>query len=210
MKLAVFDIEGKPTGEEVELSNLIFDIEPNDHAIAQAVTAELANRRQGTHCVKTRSMVAGGGKKPWRQKGRGVARAGTIRSPLWRHGGIIFGPTPHRYYLNINKKVKRLARKSALTYKARENRIRIITDFNWEEGKTSQARNLLKAFSVQSKDKALLLTTVYSPLVLQACRNIPTMEVNIASDVSTRQILRGDILLIQKGALSSLQEVLAR
>ena len=107
MKLPVYDINGKTTGEEVEAASGVFEIEPNDHAIALAVQAELTNRRQGTHSTKNRSMVRGGGRKPWRQKGRGVARAGTIRSPLWRGGGIIFGPKPHPHKMRINKKVKR-------------------------------------------------------------------------------------------------------
>jgi len=207
MKLPVYNLEGGTTGEEVELTPEVFEIEPNDHAIAMAVHTEMTNRRQGTHATKNRALVRGGGKKPWRQKGRGAARAGTIRSPLWRGGGIIFGPQPHPYIMRINKKLNRLARRSVLTYKVREEKIRILQEFDWEDGKTKNARELAKAFNLY-KIKALLLTSKYQPEVHNACKNIPGLEVNIAVDASARQLLNSDMILIQKDAIAAVQEVL--
>lgn len=209
MKFQVYDISGQPTGEEVEVSSLVFDAEPNNHALALAVQAELTNRRQGTHSTKNRSMVRGGGRKPWRQKGRGVARAGTIRSPLWRGGGQIFGPQPHPYSMHINKKVKRLAKRSALSQKAREERVKILADFQWTDGKTTNARNLVKAFSLD-KEKVLLMLSEYDSAVYRACKNIPDMDVIKAVDASTYQILKSGVVFIQKGALASIQEALAK
>lgn len=207
MKLKVYNTDGNPTGEEIELSPAVFEIEPNDHAIALAVTAEMTNRRQGTRSVKNRSMVRGGGRKPWRQKGRGAARAGTIRSPIWRGGGITFGPNPQTFKMRINKKVNKLARRSALTYKVREDAVKILADFNWEDGKTANARTLLNSFDVK-KGNTLLLTSDYSTTVCQASRNISGLEVNKAAAASTRQIVKSGTLFIQKSALTSLQEVL--
>lgn len=207
MKIKIFNIEGKTTGEEIELDPAVFEIEPNDHALAMAVTAEMTNRRQGTRAVKNRTMVRGGGRKPWRQKGRGAARVGTIRSPIWRGGGVIFGPEPQNYRMRINKKVNRLARRSALTYKVKEDAIKIVDDFNWEDGKTKNARNLIKAFEI-NKGRILLLTAEYSKSIYQACKNVADFEVNKAIDASARQILNSNILFIQKSALPALKEVL--
>lgn len=209
MKLIIYDITGNPTGEEVELSPQVFDTKPNDHAIAIAVQVELTNRRQGTHSTKNRSMVRGGGRKPWRQKGRGAARAGTNRSPLWRGGGITFGPQPHPYRMKINKKVKRLARKSALTYKLREEQIRLLVDFDWKDGKTIRARTLLKMLEVEGPG-TLLLTGNYQPKVLQACKNIAGLTVSNAVDVSTNALMKSRTILMQKSALSALTEVLTK
>ena len=209
MKLGIFDLNGQPTGEEMELSSAVFEIEPNDHALAMAVTVEQSNRRQGNHSTKSRNMVRGGGRKPWRQKGRGVARAGTIRSPLWRGGGIIFGPHPHLHKMKINKKMNRLARRSALTYKAKDQSIKVLADFAWDDGKTTNARNLLKAFNIKS-GSVLLLTPEYSSSIYQSCRNVVDFEVIKASDVSARQILKCQTLFIQKSAVTPLQEVLTK
>ena len=207
MKHNVYDLKANPTGEEIELPDSIFQIEPNDHAIAFAVQVETANARQGTHSTKSRSQVRGGGRKPWRQKGRGTARVGTIRSPLWRGGGIIFGPKPHPHNLSMNKKVNRLARRSAFTYKAQDNSITVLEDFTWEDGKSANARKLLKAFAI-AKGNVLLLTTDYDKLIYQVCRNFPEIEVNKASAASTRQILKSKMIFIQKGAIPALKEVL--
>jgi len=207
MKLPVYNLEGGTTGEEVELTPEVFEIEPNDHAIAMAVHTEMTNRRQGTHATKNRALVRGGGRKPWRQKGRGAARAGTIRSPLWRGGGTIFGPQPHPYIMRINKKLNRLARRSVLTYKVREEKLRILQEFDWEDGKTKNARELAKAFNLNDT-KALLLTSKYQPQVYNACKNVPGLEVNIAVDASARQLLSSDIIFIQKDAIAAVQEVL--
>ncbi|MBL7190942.1 50S ribosomal protein L4 [bacterium] len=209
MKLKVYDLDGKETGEEVEFPAAVFEIAPNDHAIAMAVQTELHNRRQGTHSTKSRSMVRGGGRKPWRQKGRGVARAGTIRSPLWRGGGIIFGPHPHPYHMKINKKLKRLARRSALAYKLKQDNIRILTDFNWEDGKTSNLRSLLKTLKI-AEHGTLMLTGKYEPMVLRACRNSAGFSVCSAVDVSTHTIMKSRIMLMQKSAVAALTEALSK
>ena len=156
MKLDVFKTDGSTTGEQVTLNSKVFGIEPNDHAIWLAVTAERTNQRQGTSSAKNRSAVRGGGRKPWRQKGRGTARAGTIRSPLWRGGGRIFGPNPRNYSKQITKKMGQLARKSVFTYKAKDDQIRLVEDFNFEAPKTKQMAEILSKLKLDAK-KILLL-----------------------------------------------------
>lgn len=209
MKLKIYGLDGALTGEEIELASDVFDIAPNDHAIALAVTAELAHNRQGNASTKNRKFVRGGGRKPWKQKGRGVARAGSTRSPIWKGGGTIFGPQPHFYFFKVNKKINRLARRSALAYKAQEDSIRIIPDFQWEDGKSANARNLLKAFGIKSGN-VLLLTAGCSHSIYQACKNLPGFQVNNAIDASTKQIVSCKTLFIQKSALPALQEALVK
>ncbi|MFH1196380.1 MAG: 50S ribosomal protein L4 [bacterium] len=200
MKLDVYKIDGTKSGETVELSDEIFGIEPNDHAIYLSVTGHLANQRQGTHKSKERSEVSGGGKKPWRQKGRGTARAGTSRSPLWVGGGRVFGPKPRDYSKKINKKVARLARKSAATYKAKAEQIMIVEDFNFEAPKTKEFVNVLSALNIKGK-KTLLLTNGTLATVYKSGRNIPKINIMEADKASTYDILNNQILLMQKGAV---------
>jgi len=200
MKLDVYKIDGTKSGETMELSDEIFGIEPNDHAIYLSVTGYLANQRQGTHKSKERSEVSGGGKKPWRQKGRGTARAGTTRSPLWVGGGRVFGPKPRDYSKKINKKVARLARKSAATYKAKAEQIVIIEDFNFESPKTKDFVNVLSALNLKGK-KTLLLTNGTLATVYKSGRNIPKVNIMEAEKASTYDILNNQILLMQKGAV---------
>ena len=138
MNLDIYKIDGSVTGEKIELADDIFGIQPNDHAIYLSVKSYLANQRQGTHKSKERGEVSGGGKKPWKQKGRGGARAGTTRSPLWVGGGTIFGPRPRDYREDIPKKVKKLARRSALSYKVKDEQLIIVEDFNFENPKTKE------------------------------------------------------------------------
>ena len=157
MKLEVYKIDGTKTGESIELADTIFGIEPNDHLIYLSVKATLANKRQGTAKSKERSEVSGGGKKPWKQKGRGGARAGTSRSPLWVGGGTIFGPKPRNYRQKVNKKAASLARKSALSYKAKAEQIMVVEDFSFEAPKTKELVKILEALKVYGK-KTLLLT----------------------------------------------------
>jgi len=145
MKLDIYKKDGTKSGETIELSKEVFEIEPNDHVIYLSVKAYLANQRQGTHKSKERSEVHGGGKKPWKQKGRGGARAGTSRSPIWVGGGTIFGPKPHDYRQKLNKKVYSLARKSALSYKAKANQIVVVEDFNFDKPKTKDFTAILSA-----------------------------------------------------------------
>lgn len=201
MKVDVYKIDGTLTGRQVELNPEVFAITPNDHAIYLAVKAYLANQRQGTAKTKERSEVRGGGKKPWRQKGRGTARAGSIRSPLWVGGGTVFGPKPRDYEMKLPKKVKLLARLSALTYKAQNNQIMVVEDFNFEQPKTKEMFNILKALKLEDK-KTLLLTGDYSKTIYLSGRNIPTLNILEAPKASTYDILNNKVLLLQESALN--------
>jgi large subunit ribosomal protein L4 len=207
MQVNVYKIDGKPSGEKVELDPKIFEIEPNDHAIYQAVRSIQANQRQGTHKVKPRSEVSGGGKKPFKQKKTGRARAGTTRSPLWIGGGSIFGPTPHDYIIKLSTKVRKLARKSALSYKAKDGAIKVVEDFKFDKVKTKNMSAVLKALEID-KQKTLLLTKAVDPVLIKSGRNIAKLQVREADKASTFEILKYQILLIQKSAVDVLQQSL--
>ncbi len=209
MKLDVKKITGKSSGEELTLSKKVFGAEPNEHAIWQVVTAQLAHQRQGTSAAKNRSLVSGGGKKPWKQKGRGTARAGTIRSPLWVGGGRIFGPEPRNYNPRLNKKVNRLARISALSLKAREEKIQLVEDFIFDEVKTKKVAELLKNLKL-SDTKTLLITSDSNRNAWLSARNMQKITVRPASDISVYDIMNADVLLIQKSALTKIEEVLVK
>lgn len=207
MKLPVYTREGKTAGREVELDDAVFGIEPNEHAMYLAVKVQRARMRQGTHASRNRARVAGGGRKPWRQKGRGVARAGTVNSPLWRHGGTIFGPRPHEYRMSISKKANRLARMSVLSVRASEEAVRIIEDFSLDAPKTREMNEMLKAMELAG-EKVLLLTKEYNPNLLKSVRNLEKCNVQVAVDASTMDLLNHSVLLIQEGALDAISEVL--
>ena len=207
MKIDVYKIDGSQAGESVELSEEIFGIEPNDHVIYLAVKALLANRRQGTAKTKERNEVRGGGRKPWRQKGRGTARAGTSRSPIWIGGGTIFGPKPRSYRQKLNKKVKRLARKSALSYKAKSDQIMIVEDFNFDGPKTKDFANILDALKIKGK-KTLLLTHDNQVNVYKSGRNIAKVNVVEADKVSTYDLLNNQVIVMQKSAIEKLVSTL--
>ncbi|MBN1396397.1 MAG: 50S ribosomal protein L4 [Bacteroidetes bacterium] len=207
MQVDVYKIDGTKSGETVELDPKIFEIKPNDHAIYQAVRSIQANKRQGTHKVKGRSEVSGGGKKPFKQKKTGRARAGTTRSPLWTGGGSIFGPTPHEYSVSLPVKVKKLARKSALSYKAKDGVIKVVEDFKFDEVKTKKMSSVLKALEIE-KQKTLLLTKGTNQVLVKSGRNIPKLEIREADKASTFDILKNQVLLIQKSAVDSLQQSL--
>jgi large subunit ribosomal protein L4 len=209
VKLDVYKTDGKSSGEQVTLPVKVFDIEPSDHAIWLAVTAEMTNKRQGTAQAKTRAAVSGGGKKPWPQKGRGSARAGSIRSPLWTGGGKIFGPSPRNYNKKITKKMNRLARKSALTYKAREDCIKLVEDFTFEKPRTKQMESILEQLGL-SDDKTLLITRETDRSLWLSSRNIPTLSIKQAGGFSTYDVLNAKMLLIQKSALKIVNEVLGK
>jgi large subunit ribosomal protein L4 len=200
MKLDIYKIDGKSSGKKIDMSKDIFGIEPNDHAIYLAVKTYLANQRQGTHKTKERSEIRGGGKKPWKQKGRGGARAGTSRSPLWVGGGRIFGPRPRNYNQSIPKKVKSLARKSAFSYKIKDGQVIVIEDFNFEVSKTKEFSNILKALNVAGK-KVLLLTNGKQENVYKSGRNIPKVKILEANKASTYDILNNQVLILQKSAV---------
>lgn len=203
MKLDVFKIDGSKSGETITLDENIFGIEPNNHVLYLTIKAHLANKRQGTHKAKERNEVRGGGRKPWKQKGRGTARAGTTRSPLWVGGGTIFGPKPRDYSQSINKKVKKLARKSALSSKAKAEQIVVVEDFNFENPKTKEFLSVIKSLHLEGK-KILLLTSENLENVYKSGRNIPKVNILEASNASTYDLVNNQVLLFQKGALDKI------
>lgn len=207
MKVDVYKIDGSKSSSKVELSDEIFGIEPNDHVIYLAVKAFLANQRQGTHKAKERAEVRGGGRKPWKQKGRGGARAGTIRSPLWVGGGTIFGPRPRNYRQKLNKKVLQLARKSALSYKAKADQIIVVEDFDFDSPKTKELLSILSALKINGK-KTLLLTAGNRQKVYLSGRNLPKLSILEASNASTYDLVNNQLLLLQKSAVEEIQNSL--
>jgi large subunit ribosomal protein L4 len=203
MNVDIYKIDGKVSGEKIELADDIFGIEPNDHAIYLSVKAYLANQRQGTHKAKERSEVRGGGRKPWRQKGRGTARAGTTRSPIWAGGGTTFGPRPRDYTQKLPKKVKQLARKSALSSKLKEKQLLVVDDFSFEQPKTQEFVSIINAFDASDK-KILFLTSKTDTNIYKSGRNIPKVNVIEASKASTYNILNSQLLILQKGAVDEI------
>jgi len=206
MELGVYKIDGMLSGKSVALPEEVFSIEPNDHLIYQAVRCQMTNSRQGTVATKNRAMVRGGGRKPWRQKGRGTARAGTIRSPIWVGGGRTFGPQPRDLKMKFTKKMKRQARLSAYSYKAKQDEVMLVEDFQIEKPKTREIHQILKNLNIDHK-KILLLTTEYDGNIVRAGRNIPNLIICQAADASTYDILNCDMLLIQQDALNKITEV---
>jgi large subunit ribosomal protein L4 len=207
MKLPVFSREGKPTGAEVELDSTVFGIEPNEHAMWLAVKVQRARMRQGTHASKTRMMVSGGGKKPWRQKGRGGSRAGSTRSPIWRHGGITFGPQPHPYTMRMPLKMNRLARRSALSTRTAEEAVRIVEDFGFDSPKTKDIVAFLGSLELQGQ-RVLILTKEYDANLVKSARNLEGCVVRVGVEASTYDLLNSRVLVIQQGALNAISEVL--
>ena len=204
MELDIYSRSGKPTGQKAKLSSAIFGIEPNDHAIYQAVVTYLANQRQGTHKTKTMGEVAGSGKKLWKQKHTGRARIGSVRSPLWKGGGTIFGPQPRDYSRKLPKQIKELARKSALSMKAKDAEIRVIEDFTFDKPATKEMIAVMKAMELSGK-KTLLLVPKLDVNVYKSGRNIRALHVIEAAKASTYEILDNQVLLIQKSAIEALE-----
>ncbi len=203
MELKVYKTDGTLSEETVTLPDEIFGIEPHTHLIYQAVRTYLSNKRQGTHKTKEKGEVKGSGRKPFRQKGTGRARQGSVRSPLNRGGGNVFGPKPHKYYLSINKKAAKLARKSALSLKARENEIIIVQDFRIKTPKTKDLYNVLKALKLDDK-KTLMLLPEKDESLYKSGRNIPNLKIMISDKAATYDILNNKMLLIQKSAIEPL------
>ena len=207
MEFVVYNKEGQKTDEILKIDDLSFDVEPHEHSIYLAVKSELKRSRQGTHSTKTRAEKRGGGKKPFPQKGRGVARAGTRRSPLWVGGGVVFGPKPHEYKSKVNLKVRRLARKSALSLKLRNDKIKVVEDFNFAENKAKNVRNLLA--NIDAKDiKILFLTSKINENFYLASRNFAKVRTLEAIKASAYTIMRNDIILIDKDGLNQLNDCL--
>ena len=185
----------------------IFGMQPNEDVVHQAVLAELSNRHQGTHASKSRGMVRGGGRKPFRQKGRGVARAGTIRSPLWKGGGVVFGPKPHSYKKSINRKMRQLARKSVLSSKASEGAIYVVDEFTFDNPKTSQFNQLVKDLKLTGKRITVLPAIVDENLFLSV-RNLKNITLIKVDHASTYDLIDNDILLFDKAGIMLLNEQL--
>jgi large subunit ribosomal protein L4 len=206
MQVDVYNHKGEVVGK-VELSDDVFSIEPNEYAMHQTVVAYLAHQRQGTHKTKTRAEVSGGGKKPWKQKGRGTARAGSTRSPLWVGGGTVHGPVPHKYNLNIPVKVKRLAKKSALSLRLTENSIKVVNDITLTEIKTKSIAELLKNLNLDLQS-TLILTPDLDKSIYLSARNIPKVDVFPADKISAYDILKHKNLVILQDAISKIEETL--
>jgi large subunit ribosomal protein L4 len=206
MELSVFNIEGTETGRKVSLNDEIFGIQPNDHAIYLDVKQYMANQRQGTHKSKERGEVAGSTRKIKRQKGTGTARAGMITSPTIVGGGRAFGPRPRNYGFKLNKKVKQLARKSALTYKALENSIVVIEDFNMEAPKTKTMVDISKKLKLSDKKSLFVLPEANKSIYLSS-RNLQEVSVVTASELTTYQILNAKTLVILEGSVGKIEEV---
>ena len=209
MKVAVLDINGKDTGRKVELSQEVFGIEPNDHAIYLDVKQYLANQRQGTHKSKERAEIAGSTRKIKKQKGTGTARAGSIKSPVFRGGGRIFGPRPRSYSFKLNKNLKRLARKSALSIQANDKNLVVIEDFNFDTPKTKAYLAMLKALSLDNT-KSLLITNEVDKNVILSGRNVPRTKVSNASDVNTYDMVNATKLLITVDAIQKIESTFSK
>jgi large subunit ribosomal protein L4 len=208
MKQEVYNIQGETTGRSVELADDIFGIEPNEHVVYLAVKHYLANQRQGTHKSKERGEIAGSTKKIKRQKGTGTARAGDIKNPLFRGGGRVFGPRPRTYSSRINRKVKQLARKSALSGKLADGALSVVEDFSFESPATKSFINILDAFEANGK-KSLLITTDYEREVYLSSRNLQKVRDMRADEVSTYDILYADKVLVAEGAVDKLSTQLS-
>ncbi len=207
MKLEVVNIQGEKTGRNVDLPDTIFGVEPNEHAIYLAVKQYLANQRQGTHASKERGDVAGSTRKLKRQKGTGTARAGDIKNPVFRGGGRIFGPRPRKYTVRLNKKVKRLARASALSAKAKEGKIMVVEDFSFDAPKTKEYVNILSSLA-QNQNKTLLVTPDFEKEVMLSSRNLPNSSVVRAADLNVYDVMKAHTLLINEGAVDKIKEIL--
>ena len=204
MELAILNSSGKETGRKVDLNDAIFGIEPNDHAIYLDTKQFLANQRQGTHKSKERGEVAGSTRKIKKQKGTGTARAGNIRNPLFRGGGRVFGPKPRFYGFKLNKKVKQLARKSALSYKASTNNIIVLEDFSFESPKTKEIIKMGNNLNIANKKSVFVLPEQNNNIYLSS-RNVQGVEVVIASELSTYRIMKASTLILVESAVDVLQ-----
>lgn len=209
MKVAVVDINGKSTGREVELSADVFAIEPNNHAVYLDVKQYLANQRQGTHKAKERAEVAGSTRKIKKQKGTGTARAGSIKSGVFTGGGRMFGPRPRNYSFKLNKGLKRLARKSALTMKAKSDAIVVMEDFNFDTPKTKNFTNVLKALGVENK-KTLFVLGASNNNVYLSSRNLKGSEVITNSELSTYKILNANKLILLESSIEGIESNLSK
>ena len=209
MELEVYQQDGSEAGRTVALDSSVFDITPNDHTIWLDVRRIQANGRQGTHRAKERNEVVGSGRKLHRQKGTGLARAGDAKSPIRRSGGVTFGPRPRKYGLNLNKKTRQLARRSALTYKAREEALCIVEDFSLDAPNTTSVTNLLGGLELADQ-KVLFLTAGYEPALYKSVQNLRKVKVEEARNASTYELLNAEVVLLQEGGLNHLTRLLRK
>lgn len=207
MELAIYNISGSETGKKAKLSNEVFGIEPNDHAIYLDVKQYLANQRQGTHSAKERSMVSGSTKKLHRQKGTGGSRKGSIKSGTFVGGARIHGPRPRDYSFKLNKKLKQLARKSALAYKAKENGITILESFQLDAPKTKQYLDILNNLKLNN-DKTLMVIADYNENIYKSGRNLPKAKVMAAKDLNTYEILNASKLILVENSVPVIEQIL--
>lgn len=205
-KVAVLDMAGKEVGQ-IDLSDAIFGMEPNAVVMHEMVKNYLANQRQGTQSALTRSEVSGGGKKPWRQKGTGHARQGSTRAPQWTHGGIVFAPKPRSYRYTVNKKVRRLAMKSAFSSKVLDNDLIVLDDIQFDEFKTKTIANMLSALGADKK--ALIVLPEVNEKVIKSARNIPGVKTAQVNSLNVYDMLDANKLIVLKGAVSKIEEVYA-
>ena len=209
MEIAVLDIKGKETGRKANLSDAVFAIEPNNHAVYLDVKQYLANQRQGTHKAKERAEIAGSTRKIKKQKGTGTARAGSIKSPVFKGGGRVFGPRPRSYSFKLNKNLKRLARKSALSLKASSSAITVVEDFNFDTPKTKNFIEVLRALGLENK-KSLIVLGDSNKNVYLSSRNLSTSEVVNASELSTYKILNANNIVFLEGSLEGIESNLSK
>ena len=209
MEVKVLNVSGKETGASVRLPESVFGIEPNDHAIYLDVKQYLANQRQGTHKAKQRNEIAGSTRKLYKQKGTGGARAGSIKSPLFNGGGRVFGPQPRDYSFKLNKKLKQLARKSALSYKAQDNSVVVLEDFTFEAVKTKNYAQFVAALNLTDEKTLLVLPAANSNIYLSS-RNLKKAKVVTADQLNTYDVLNAGKLLLTTGSVKTLEEALAK
>ncbi|CDE94065.1 50S ribosomal protein L4 [Acidaminococcus fermentans] len=207
-KVAVYDMTGKQTGEEIELMDYVFGVEFNEAVVHQAVVMQQANERQGTHATKTRGMVRGGGRKPWKQKGTGRARAGSVRSPLWVGGGTVFGPAPRSHAKDMPRKARRLAIRCALSAKVAEGALVVVDNLTFDAPKTKDAVALLNGFEAVDK-KALIITDGENENVEKSSRNIEKVKALSNDCLNVYDILNAEKVLLAKDAVARIEEVLA-
>jgi large subunit ribosomal protein L4 len=203
--VAVYNMEGKEVGK-MDLNDAVFGVEINEHLVHMAVVQNLANKRQGTQKAKTRAEVSGGGRKPWRQKGTGHARQGSIRAPQWKGGGVVFAPVPRDYSFKMNKKEKRAALKSVLTSKVQDNKLIVLDELKLDEIKTKDFKKVMDNLKVE---KAMVVIADQDEKVILSARNLPKVDTAVAENINVYDVLKGDTLVLTKDAVAKIEEVFA-
>ncbi len=203
--VSVYNMEGKEVGK-MDLNDAVFGVEINEHLVHLAVVQNLANKRQGTQKAKTRSEVSGGGRKPWRQKGTGHARQGSIRAPQWKGGGVVFAPVPRDYSFKMNKKEKKAALKSALTSRVQDNKLIVLDELKFDEIKTKDFKKVMDNLKVE---KAMVVIAEKDDKVILSARNLPKVDTAVAENINVYDVLKGDTLVITKDAVAKIEEVFA-